>query len=134
MREKKRKGDGQIYRLMSFRPTIWRRLKQSSSLRAATPKPGSDPGPKRSRFFHFDPSPRVRAAGRFGFYMFAFASWLPVLSMVNEYVFEVTKIDGPSMYPYFNPDRDRTLRRDLVLNFKYGAQDDLQRGMIITFW
>ncbi|KAI1248694.1 hypothetical protein MGN70_009894 [Eutypa lata] len=96
---------------MSFRP-IWARLR--SPLQA--------------------PSPRARAVGRFGFYMFSFAMWLPALSMFNDYVLEFTKINGPSMYPFLNAERDQTLRRDIVLNFKYGAQDDLQRGMIVTFW
>lgn len=54
--------------------------------------------------------------------------------MFNDYVLEFTKINGPSMYPFLNAERDQTLRRDIVLNFKYGAQDDLQRGMIVTFW
>lgn len=66
--------------------------------------------------------------------MFSFAMWLPALSMFNDYVLEFTKINGPSMYPFLNAERDQTLRRDIVLNFKYGAQDDLQRGMIVTFW
>ncbi|RYP27273.1 hypothetical protein DL768_011259 [Monosporascus sp. mg162] len=103
---------------MSFR-LVWARL-----LRSSPPK-------QRQRF---DPDPRVRAFGRFGFYMFAFATWLPVLSMFNDYVLEFTRINGPSMYPFLNAERDQTLRRDVVLNFKYGAQHDLQRGMIVTFW
>ncbi len=82
----------------------------------------------------FEPGPRARAVGSFGFYMFAFATWLPVLSMFNDYVLEITKINGPSMYPFLNSERNQTLRRDLVLNLKYGAQDNLQRGMIVTFW
>ncbi|RYP91716.1 hypothetical protein DL770_002157 [Monosporascus sp. CRB-9-2] len=103
---------------MSLRP-VWARLLRSSP-------------PKQQR--RFDPGPRVQAFGRFGFYMFAFATWLPVLSMFNDYVLEFTRINGPSMYPFLNAERDQTLRRDVVLNFKYGAQHDLQRGMIVTFW
>ena len=118
---------------MSFRPTIWARLKQPSNI-VVPPASKPNPKPGGSRFFRFNPGPRVRAAGRFGFYLFTFASWVPVLSMFNEYVLDITNINGPSMYPFLNAERDRTLRRDLVLNFKYGAQDNLQRGMIITFW
>ncbi|RYP04692.1 hypothetical protein DL764_004308 [Monosporascus ibericus] len=105
---------------MSFRP-IWVRLVRSSP-------------PKQQLQRRLDPGPRVRAFGRFGFYMFAFATWLPVLSMFNDYVLEFTRINGPSMYPFLNTERDQTLRRDVVLNFKYGAQHDLRRGMIVTFW
>ena len=130
---------------MSFRPTIWARLKQrfpggvspaaSMSTSSPTPKshPNPDPGPGGGSR-HFNPGPRARAFGRFGFYLFVFASWVPVSTMFNEYVLEVTTINGFSMYPFLNAERDRTLRRDLVLTFKYGAQRDLQRGMIVTFW
>lgn len=115
---------------MSFRP-IWARLWRFP-LRLHHRQQGSSDPPVASA--SASASPRARAIGRFGFYMFSFAMWLPALSMFNDNVLEFTKISGPSMYPFLNPERDRTLRRDIVLNYKYGAQDDLQRGMIVTFW
>lgn len=91
-------------------------------------------GRLRSPLQRFDPSPRARAIGRVGFSLFSFAMWLPAVFMLKVYVFDITKISGVSMYPFFNAERDQTLRRDVVLNWKYGAQDNLQRGMIVTFW
>lgn len=60
--------------------------------------------------------------------------WMPVVIMFNEIVAEVTWINGASMYPYFNADKDSTTRNDVVLNYKFKAQEGLKRGMIVTFW
>ena len=79
-------------------------------------------------------NPRARAFGTFGFYFFTFATWLPLVSLFNNNVLEFTTITGTSMYPFFNAEKDRTLWRDLVINFKYDAQYGLHRGMIVTFW
>ncbi|KAH7035271.1 putative mitochondrial inner membrane protease subunit Imp2 [Microdochium trichocladiopsis] len=54
--------------------------------------------------------------------------------MFNDWVAEVTWISGASMYPYFNADKDSTMRNDVVLNYKFKAQEGLKRGMIVTFW
>lgn len=70
---------------------------------------------------------------QFSRYLFGFATWVPVLILFNTNVAEVTLIDGPSMYPFFNTGYNESLRRDLCLNWKLYAQDDLQRGMIVTF-
>ncbi|KAL0944322.1 mitochondrial inner membrane protease subunit [Colletotrichum truncatum] len=61
------------------------------------------------------------------------ATWVPVVICFNDYVATVTKISGGSMYPYFNEDRNSTLTRDLVLNWRWNAQNDLRRGMVVTF-
>lgn len=54
--------------------------------------------------------------------------------LFNDHVVQLARINGPSMYPFFNADKDRTTRRDWVVNWKYNAQKDLARGMVITFW
>ena len=61
-----------------------------------------------------------------------YASWIPVLGIFNAHVAELTSISGPSMYPLLNTDKDGTLRRDVVVNVKYGAERNLQRGMVVT--
>lgn len=62
----------------------------------------------------------------------AFATWIPVVAWVNLHVAELTVIDGASMYPFMNEDKDSTLRRDVVFNYKWSPQDHLQRGMVVT--
>jgi mitochondrial inner membrane protease subunit 2 len=59
-------------------------------------------------------------------------SWFPVIASFNLYVAEVTRINGKSMYPFMNADRDSTLRRDVCLNWKWGANKNLERGMVVT--
>ncbi|KAM4060380.1 hypothetical protein HRG_014246 [Hirsutella rhossiliensis] len=60
------------------------------------------------------------------------ATWIPVVAWFNLHVAELTLVDGASMYPFMNADRDSTLRRDLFLNYKWAPQDGLERGMIVT--
>lgn len=60
------------------------------------------------------------------------ATWIPVLAWVNLHVAELTFIDGLSMYPTFSAERDSTLRRDVVLNWKRAPGEKLERGMIVT--
>ncbi|KAI0021047.1 mitochondrial inner membrane protease subunit-like protein [Xylariomycetidae sp. FL0641] len=71
---------------------------------------------------------------RAGLYLFGIATWLPVIISFNDYVGEVTWIEGNSMYPFFNAEKNETTRQDIVLNFKYNAQYGLRRGMIVTLW
>lgn len=61
------------------------------------------------------------------------ATWVPVAICFNSYVAEVTFVKGGSMYPFFNEDKDSTLRRDVALNWKMTPQKGLARGMIVTF-
>ncbi|KAI1344968.1 LexA/Signal peptidase [Xylariaceae sp. FL0016] len=70
----------------------------------------------------------------FSFRLITFATWIPVVITFNDFVAELITVNGPSMYPYLNAEKDQTTRRDVVLNFKYNAQDGLRRGMIVTFW
>ncbi|KAG5962065.1 hypothetical protein E4U57_007311 [Claviceps arundinis] len=60
------------------------------------------------------------------------ATWLPIITCVHLYVAEITFINGPSMYPFLNEDKDKTSWRDAVLNYKWSPQKDLQRGMVVT--
>ncbi|KAI1381735.1 LexA/Signal peptidase [Hypoxylon crocopeplum] len=75
-----------------------------------------------------------RRLGRFGFRLFAFATWIPVVSMFNHYIGELAWINGPSMYPFLNAEKDQTTRNDVVINYKFNAPYGLRRGMIVTFW
>ncbi|KAI0539630.1 mitochondrial inner membrane protease subunit 2 [Xylaria digitata] len=72
--------------------------------------------------------------GRFGYYMFMFATSIPLVVSFNTFVLELAWIRGASMYPFLNSEKDQTTREDVVVNFKYNAQYGLQRGMIVTFW
>lgn len=36
------------------------------------------------------------------------------------------------MYPFMNEDKDSTMRRDVMLNYKRSPQEGLERGMIVT--
>ncbi|KAG6038382.1 hypothetical protein E4U41_004222 [Claviceps citrina] len=51
------------------------------------------------------------------------ATWLPVVAWFNLYVAELTMVEGPSMYPFMNEDKDSTLRRDVVLNCKWSPME-----------
>ncbi|KAL2267565.1 hypothetical protein VTJ83DRAFT_4842 [Remersonia thermophila] len=66
-------------------------------------------------------------------YLIQYATWIPPLICFNLYVAEVTFIRGPSMYPFFNPHYNESLRQDLCLVWKLYAQEDLRRGMIVVF-
>ncbi|RDA85405.1 hypothetical protein CP532_1951 [Ophiocordyceps camponoti-leonardi (nom. inval.)] len=64
--------------------------------------------------------------------LLGFASWIPLMIWFNLHVAELTLIDGPSMHPLLNSDWGTTLRRDLVLNWKWNPLDGLKRGMVVT--
>ncbi|KAH7319917.1 peptidase S24/S26A/S26B/S26C [Stachybotrys elegans] len=61
-----------------------------------------------------------------------FATWIPVIACFNLHVADISVVQGPSMYPILNADKDSTLRRDVILNYKWEPQEGLQRGMIVT--
>ncbi|KAF7560537.1 hypothetical protein G7046_g3622 [Stylonectria norvegica] len=61
-----------------------------------------------------------------------FATWIPVIAMFNLHVAELTMVDGASMYPLMNDDKDSTLRRDVILNWKWAPQEKVERGMVVT--
>ncbi|CAN8102265.1 unnamed protein product [Discula destructiva] len=69
----------------------------------------------------------------FSRYLFICLGWLPVVLFVNNHVFEVTMIRGPSMSPFFNERYNETTWGDICLAKKFKVQENLERGMIITF-
>lgn len=60
------------------------------------------------------------------------ATWIPVVAWFKLHVAELTLVDGPSMSPLLNDDGNSTLRRDVVLNWKWAPQEGLERGMVVT--
>jgi inner membrane protease subunit 2 len=83
---------------------------------------------------------RLRGGGRpsiflrqVSHYLVRYATWIPALIWFNSYVAEVTFIRGPSMYPFFNPQHNESLRKDLCLVWKLYAQEGLRRGMVVVF-
>lgn len=64
--------------------------------------------------------------------LIGFATWIPVVAWFNLYVGELTLVNGSSMYPFMNEDKDSTLRRDVVFNCKWWPQEGLDRGMVVT--
>ncbi|UNI13463.1 hypothetical protein JDV02_000206 [Purpureocillium takamizusanense] len=76
--------------------------------------------------------PGSSAARTAALQLLGFATWIPVIAWFNLHVAELTLIEGTSMYPFMNEDRDSTLRRDVILNYKWAPQEGLERGMIVT--
>ena len=71
-------------------------------------------------------------AWKFTGYSLYYSMWFPVVVCINTFVVETTSVTGGSMYPFFNEDRDTTLRRDLAVNWKVLPDVGLARGMIVT--
>ncbi|KAK3318419.1 peptidase S24/S26A/S26B/S26C [Apodospora peruviana] len=71
--------------------------------------------------------------GQFTHHLIRYATWLPPLICVKEYVADLTFINGPSMYPFLNPHYNESLRRDLCLTYKRYSWKNLKRGMIVIF-
>lgn len=69
-----------------------------------------------------------------GFHLFAFVTWIPALIFFNNNVGEVAWIEGPSMYPYLNTNKDGSLKQDTCWVDKWNPLQGLRRGMIVTFW
>lgn len=61
-----------------------------------------------------------------------FVMWLPVVMVANRYVAKIEVVNGGSMYPFMNEDKDSSLRRDLVFNYKFRPAEGLRRGMVVT--
>ncbi|KAK4126264.1 LexA/Signal peptidase [Parathielavia appendiculata] len=76
---------------------------------------------------------RSRFLRQVSHYLFRYATWIPPLIWFNAYVAQVTFIRGPSMYPFLNPQYNKSLREDLCLVWKLYAQEGLRRGMVVTF-
>lgn len=107
--------------------SLWTRMRagrvafsSSASAAASASTKESVPPPGRPVF-----------ARQFVFRLLGLATWLPVAIWFNTTVAEVTRIEGPSMYPFLNSRFNESLERDWVVNRKLYAQDGLQRGMIV---
>jgi mitochondrial inner membrane protease subunit 2 len=75
-------------------------------------------------------NPLIRDTAR---YLFICATWYPVFFFVEKHVVGTTRVRGPSMYPYLNETYNETRFGDICLTWKLYAQQDLKRGMIVTF-
>jgi inner membrane protease subunit 2 len=64
--------------------------------------------------------------------LMGFATWIPVVAFLNIHVAELTVVNGASMYPFLNEDKDSSLTRDLLLTYKWSPQENIQRGMVVT--
>jgi inner membrane protease subunit 2 len=70
---------------------------------------------------------------QFSWHLWRWATWIPPIIWFKEYVGEFTVINGPSMYPFLNENYNESLRRNVCWVQKLYAQDNLQRGMVVTF-
>lgn len=66
-------------------------------------------------------------------YAWVTLTWIPIIVFFNNHVLELTSIRGPSMSPFFNERYHETTWPDLCLTWKWGAQQNLKRGQIVTF-
>jgi inner membrane protease subunit 2 len=64
--------------------------------------------------------------------MVGWATWVPVAIAFNTFVAEITFVRGGSMHPFLNEDINSSLVRDVALNFKFRARDDLAGGMVVS--
>jgi hypothetical protein len=63
------------------------------------------------------------------------ALWgLPTFVLFADHVADVMVVEGHSMHPTLNADKDSTTREDWVLNSKMWWWRGLQRGEIVTMW
>lgn len=69
----------------------------------------------------------------FSRYLFISLGWIPVVIFVQDHVFEIVRIRGPSMSPFFNERHNETRLGDVCFAWKLYAQGNLDRGMIVTF-
>ncbi|KAL5629920.1 hypothetical protein BROUX41_001526 [Berkeleyomyces rouxiae] len=59
--------------------------------------------------------------------------WVPVIAYFQTQVASITKINGPSMHPFFNPNKDSSLVSDRVINLKFNVAQRLEKGMVVIF-
>lgn len=104
--------------------SLWTRLRSS---RAAFSSSASASASARDAA----PPPRPVFARQLAVRLLGLATWVPVAIWFNSAVAEVTRIEGPSMYPFLNSRFNESLARDWVVNRKLYAQEGLRRGMIV---
>jgi len=57
---------------------------------------------------------------------------IPMMILFSDHVADITEVDGASMSPTLNPERNSTMQCDYVLNWKLIRRDTLTRGTIVT--
>ena len=60
-------------------------------------------------------------------------SWLPVFWCFKTYYFQLMRVNGRSMYPFFNTDMDERFRRDIVGVKMLKPWERLRRGDVVVF-
>ncbi|POS82287.1 hypothetical protein EPUL_006351, partial [Erysiphe pulchra] len=68
----------------------------------------------------------------FIYWPFIAITWLPALILFKGHVGEITQITGESMYPTFNANFNKNLKKDICWTKKWRAIDYLERGMVVT--
>ncbi|KAH6671860.1 peptidase S24/S26A/S26B/S26C [Halenospora varia] len=69
----------------------------------------------------------------FGYNLFIFATWIPAVIFFHDNIGEVTRISGPSMYPYLNTSYNENQKEDRCWVNKFRPTQNLQRGMLVSF-
>ncbi|ORY65495.1 mitochondrial inner membrane protease subunit 2 [Pseudomassariella vexata] len=87
-----------------------------------------------SRWTRYKSFRQHRFLGDFTWYSWIFLTWVPVVVFFNANVMELAFINGPSMYPFMNAEKDQTTAPDVTVAWKWNAQHNLARGMIVLFW
>jgi inner membrane protease subunit 2 len=62
-----------------------------------------------------------------------FIGFIPVIAFFRNNVADLAAVNGESMYPFLNDNKDQSLKRDWFLNWKWGIEKNLERGMVVTF-
>ena len=65
---------------------------------------------------------------------FIVISWIPALIFFNTHIAEVQFVNGSSMYPYLNEDHNNSLNMTCCLTYKWKPSQNLERGMLVSFW
>lgn len=110
--------------------TMWTRLRAGRAAFSTSAAAAASASTKSKE--SLPPPPGQQTFTRqFIFRLLGLATWLPVAIWFNTTVAEVTRIEGPSMYPFLNSRFNESLERDWVVNRKLYAQEGLKRGMIV---
>jgi mitochondrial inner membrane protease subunit 2 len=76
---------------------------------------------------------RGKFVREFNYYLFSLITWIPAVIFFNGNVGELTRINGPSMYPYLNTTYNEDLKKDLCWVSKWNPTQNLERGMLVSF-
>lgn len=65
--------------------------------------------------------------------LLGFATCIPVIAFLNMQVAELTVVNGASMYPFLNEDKDSTLTRDLLLTYKWSHRTICREAWLLRY-